>query len=59
MGLFDTLKDLLGSDNDRDTSRGVISNGPQKADGGHDHRYNRGNDRTPAQQKGDKNRSKD
>ena len=32
--------------------------GPDKKDGGHDHRYNTGNDRTPAQKSGDDKRSK-
>jgi len=38
--------------------RGVISYGKQKKDGGHDHRYNRGDDRTPAQKAGDRKRRK-
>lgn len=58
MGFFDSLKDVFGSD-DKDTSRGIISNGKQKKDGGHDHRYNTGNDRTPAQKEGDKKRGQD
>ena len=36
----------------------VINNGGQKSNGGHDHRSNRGADRTPAQRSGDKSRSK-
>ncbi len=30
----------------------------KKKDGSHDHRYNKGNDRTPAQKRGDKKRRK-
>jgi hypothetical protein len=37
---------------------GVIANGPQKATGGHDHRYNTKDDRTPAQKKADKQKKK-
>jgi len=36
----------------------VIDYGDQKKDGSHDHRYNKGNDRTPAQKRGDKKRRK-
>lgn len=38
--------------------REIISNGGQKNSGGHDHRYNRGDDRTPAQKEGDDKRRK-
>ncbi len=31
---------------------------PEKKNGGYDHRYNKGNDRTPAQRSGDSKRSK-
>ncbi len=34
--------------------RGAMDYGKQKKDGSHDHRCNRGNDRTPAQKAGDK-----
>ena len=34
--------------------QGLIGYGLQKKDGSHDHRYNKGSDRTPAQQAGDK-----
>ncbi|MDR0776279.1 MAG: hypothetical protein LBE81_06530 [Azonexus sp.] len=37
-------------------ARGVILNGDPKKNGGHDHRYNRGDDRTPAQAEGDRKR---
>ncbi|MCR8684924.1 hypothetical protein [Campylobacter ureolyticus] len=36
----------------------VIDYGGQKNDGGHDHRTNRQEDRTPAQKEGDKKRRK-
>ena len=36
---------------------GVINSGRNKNDGGHDHRTNRGKDRTPAQKSGDEARS--
>ena len=32
--------------------------GPDKQDGGHDHRYNSREDRTPAQKEGDRKRRK-
>lgn len=51
------LKKLLGSATKR-VVNGVISYGKNKADGSHDHRYNIGSDRTPAQQSGDKKRRK-
>ncbi len=53
MGIFD----FFSKDKDQVRS-GVITTGKQKKDGGHDHRTNTGNDRTPAQRKGDKKRSK-
>lgn len=33
--------------------RGTMTYGKNKADGSHDHRFNTGADRTPAQKKGD------
>lgn len=36
----------------------VIDYGGEKTGGGHDHRTNTGNDRTPAQKRGDKKRRK-
>ncbi len=36
----------------------VIRTGGNKKDGGHDHRGNHGNDRTPSQKTGDSNRKK-
>lgn len=55
MGIFDSL---LKSKPSASTGRlGAIDYGKQKADGTHDHRTNKGSDRTPAQKKGDKARS--
>lgn len=57
MGIFDNL---FGSKSNSNTStHGAIPGGRQKNDGGHDHRTNAGNDRTPAQREGDKKRRKD
>lgn len=50
MGLFDKLIDL---------SSGVIAGGKNKKSGGHDHRTNAGDDRTPAQKEGDKKKRKE
>lgn len=36
----------------------LVPYGKSRQDGGHDHRYNRGRDRTPAQRKADSNRAK-
>lgn len=38
-------------------SAGFVPYGRNKIDGSHDHRTNRGNDRTPAQREGDRNRT--
>lgn len=37
---------------------GLLPYGSEKVDGSHDHRWNRGPDRTPAQKAGDQKRSK-
>jgi hypothetical protein len=37
---------------------GVVDYGNQKKDGSHDHRFNCGDDRTPAQKDGDKKKTK-
>lgn len=42
----------------KDKKSGVIDYGGQKNKGGHDHRTNKGDDRTPAQKEGDKKRKK-
>ena len=38
--------------------KGVIPDGNEKKGGGHDHRTNKGNDRTPSQKSGDEKRKK-
>jgi len=55
MGLFDSL---FGNKESSHTTAGAVPYGNQKKDGSHDHRYNVGNDRTPAQKEADKNKSK-
>lgn len=57
MGLFDKLTG--GNKGGSDKSHGVISSGRNKNTGGHDHRSNKGDDRTLSQKEGDKKRSKD
>jgi len=42
---------------DKDLSNGLVP-GPNKKNGGHDHRSNTGKDRTPAQKEGDSKRKK-
>jgi len=37
---------------------GFVPYGRSKMDGSHDHRFNQGNDRTPAQRRGDAQRTK-
>jgi hypothetical protein len=54
MGIFDSL---FGEDKS-DPRQGAVPYGSQKQDGSHDHRYNKGEDRTPAQKQGDKNKNK-
>lgn len=54
MSIFDKLLDNLSNS----SQRGVIDYGKQKDGGGHDHRTNKGKDRTPAQTTGDKKRRK-
>ena len=41
------------------TSSGLLPYGRNKSDGSHDHRSNRGGDRTPAQREGDRKRTRD
>lgn len=53
MGLFDKIKPNSGG-----VDLGVIDSGRQKKTGGHDHRTNKGDDRTQAQKQGDKDRKK-
>lgn len=57
MGIFDSIFD--SSDKKTyDERRGITETGRNKNSGGHDHRTNKGDDRTPAQKQGDKNRKK-
>ncbi|AVS79184.1 hypothetical protein C8234_14655 [Paracidovorax avenae] len=62
MGILDTIADLVGNRNPNyppDSQKsGAIDYGKQKNDGSHDHRYNKGEDRTPAQKQGDKRKGK-
>ena len=51
------LKDLLGR-SAFNQPQGAIHYGKMKLDGGHDHRTNRNEDRTPAQKAGDEKRKK-
>ena len=60
MGLFDKL--FGGERHERARQEGhtagAVPYGKNKQDGSHDHRGNRGGDRTPAQKEGDKARRK-
>ena len=66
MGIFDSISGLLSALSGGSSSgsssgsliNGAIGYGKQKADGSHDHRYNTGDDRTPAQKEGDKKNGK-
>lgn len=56
---------MIGDEDDQKKSsifsniiKKCIDYGGQKIDGGHDHRTNKGEDRTPSQKKGDKSRRK-
>jgi hypothetical protein len=40
------------------TKNGIISSGRNKSTGGHDHRTNTGDNRTPSQKDGDKKKKK-
>lgn len=55
MSIFDKL---FGSDKNPSTLRGFIDYGMPKNDGSHDHRYNKGKDRTPAQKRSDEEKKK-
>lgn len=62
MGLLNLLKTVanLFPDSSPDhTMNGAINYGGQTSTGGHDHRTNKGEDRTPAQKAGDKSRRKE
>ncbi|MFG0787262.1 hypothetical protein [Delftia tsuruhatensis] len=54
MGIFDLIGDSSGDSSSDPLRSGAIDYGKQKKDGSHDHRYNTGDDRTPAQKQGDK-----
>lgn len=56
MGFFDSLFGNEKSNNE--PSVGIIPYGNNKTDGSHDHRTNRGEDRTPNQKRADKNKTK-
>jgi len=57
VGIFDIF--FGGSDKKPfDGRQGLIETGRNKNSGGHDHRTNKGDDRTPAQKQGDKSRQK-
>lgn len=62
MGILDSLSDLLGGliggSPSSSPTNGAIDYGKQKNDGSHDHRHNKGDDRTPAQKEGDKKKGK-
>lgn len=63
MGIFDLLFDVLKSTSSSKSSSGsllseAINYGENKKDGSHDHRFNTGDDRTPAQKAGDKKKTK-
>lgn len=57
MGLFDSL--FGNKPSGSDFKSGVIDYGKNKSGGGHDHRTNKGDDRTRAQKEGDEKRRKD
>lgn len=55
--LLDALKSAAKSSRKPDLHQQFIGYGEEKEDGSHDHRYNKGDDRTPAQKSGDRQRS--
>lgn len=57
MGLFDLFSNR-NKPSGATSTKEAVGYGKQKKDGGHDHRYNKENDRTPAQRKGDAQRRK-
>lgn len=52
-----TIDNVDHEDGERFTS-GTIDYGKPTKDGGHNHTYNKGEDRTPAQKRADKNKQK-
>jgi hypothetical protein len=57
MGILDTLIEAAKGAV-KGGGQGIIDHGRNKNGGGHDHRTNTGQDRTPAQKKGDAERRK-
>jgi len=57
MGLFDNLFSSSNNSSDR-IQNNIIDSGRNKNTGGHDHRTNKGDDRTPSQKEGDKAKRK-
>lgn len=57
MGILDIFKEVVSGGESSSTAGAV--DGPNKRNGGHDHRYNTGEDRTPSQKKGDSSRKRD
>lgn len=57
---MDFLKSFFKPSNHNHSSPlvGVVPYGKNKQDGSHDHRHNKGADRTPAQKAGDEKRKK-
>jgi hypothetical protein len=55
---FEVIAEVISSGGKSYIQSGAIEYGNQKNDGSHDHRTNKGKDRTPAQQRGDKKRTK-
>ena len=56
MGIFDGL--FGGEPKSDDGKSGAIDYGKNKNSGGHDHRTNKGDDRTPSQKYGDEKKKK-
>lgn len=53
MKFFSNVFKTLSSSTNRGSVMGLIDSGRNKNTGGHDHRTNKGDDRTPAQKHGD------
>lgn len=58
MGLFDNILPTKSNNQTGSDRLDAITYGKEKKDGGHDHRTNKGTDRTRSQQEGDKKRRK-
>lgn len=54
MGILSDFLKTPSSSTNRGSVMGLIDSGRNKNTGGHDHRTNKGDDRTPAQKHGDK-----